>query len=420
MTYTITGANVFTDGFFSRRDIVISDGIIVSISSDAPKKLGGSVFKYDGAFVFPGFADVHVHLREPGNSYKESMLSGTLAAARGGFTAVCAMPNLSPVPDCAKTLEPELEAIRASARVRVLPYGALTVGERGEKLAALEELADSVVAFSDDGRGVQDPQVMKQAMKQAKALGKLIAAHCEDESLLNGGYIHDGEYCRAHSHKGISSESEWRMVRRDIELAAQTGCAYHVCHVSTKESVELIRQAKRDGLDVSGETAPHYLLLCDEELREDGSFKMNPPIRSRADRDALIRGIQDGTIEMIATDHAPHSAEEKSRGLAGSLNGVVGLETAFPALYTGLVLPGVISLEKLVTLMSVSPCRRFGLPCGLRVGAPADLTVFDLDSEYEIDPDDFLSLGRATPFAGKRVKGKCLMTMIGGEPVYRG
>lgn len=330
------------------------------------------------------------------------------------------MPNLSPVPDSAETLEKELAAIKKSARVRVLPYGALTVGEKGTELADLEGMAGNVVAFSDDGRGVQDPALMKEAMLRAKALGKLVVAHCEDESLLHGGYIHDGEYCRVHSHKGISSESEWRMVERDIELAAQTGCAYHVCHVSTKESVELIRQAKRAGLDVSGETAPHYLLLCDGDLRDDGRFKMNPPIRSGADREALLQGIQDGTLEMIATDHAPHSAEEKSGGLAKSLNGIVGLETAFPVLYTGLVEKGIISLEKLISLMSVNPCRRFGLPSGIREGALADLTVFDLGEEYAVDPGKFLSLGRATPFEGMRVRGKCLMTMVGGEIAYRG
>ncbi len=420
MTYTISGANVFIDGSFSRRDIVISDGLIVSVSPDAPKNLGGSVFKYEGAFVFPGFTDVHVHLREPGFSYKETLLSGTLAAAHGGFTAVCAMPNLSPVPDSVENLKTELAAIEKSARVRVLPYGALTVGEKGLEISDLEGMAENVAAFSDDGRGVQDPALMKEAMLRAKALGKLVVAHCEDESLLHGGYIHDGEYCRIHSHKGISSESEWRMVERDIELAAQTGCAYHVCHVSTKESVELIRQAKHDGLDVSGETAPHYLLLCDEDLRDDGRFKMNPPIRSRADREALLRGIQDGTLEIIATDHAPHSAEEKSRGLAKSLNGIVGLETAFPVLYTGLVEKGVINLETLISLMCINPCRRFGLPCGIREGAAADLTVFDLGAEYTIDPEKFLSLGRATPFEGMQVRGKCLMTMVGGEIAYSG
>lgn len=420
MAYTITGANVFMDGIFSRCDIVVSDGLIVSVSPEAPKHLGGSVFKYDGAFVFPGFTDVHVHLREPGFSYKETMLSGTLAAAHGGFTTVCAMPNLSPVPDSAENLEKELAAIKKSARVRVLPYGALTVGEKGTELADLEGMAGNVVAFSDDGRGVQDPALMKEAMLRAKALGKLVVAHCEDESLLHGGYIHDGEYCRVHSHKGISSESEWRMVERDIELAAQTGCAYHVCHVSTKESVELIRQAKRAGLDVSGETAPHYLLLCDGDLRDDGRFKMNPPIRSGADREALLQGIQDGTLEMIATDHAPHSVEEKSGGLAKSLNGIVGLETAFPVLYTELVKKGIISLEKLISLMSVNPCRRFGLPSGIREGALADLTVFDLGEEYAVDPGKFLSLGRATPFEGMRVRGKCLMTMVGGEIAYGG
>ncbi len=420
MTYTISGVNVFTDGVFSRCDIVVSDGLIVSVSPEAPKNSGSVIFKYDGAFVFPGFVDVHVHLREPGFSYKETIRTGTLAAAHGGFTTVCAMPNLSPVPDSAEHLNAELEIIKNSARVRTLAYGALTIGENGRELARLEEMAGSVVAFSDDGRGVQDPALMEEAMLRAKALGRLVVAHCEDESLLNGGYIHDGEYCRRHSHKGINSKSEWRMVQRDIELAAKTGCAYHVCHVSTKQSVELIRQAKRDGLDVSGETAPHYLLLCDEDLRDDGRFKMNPPIRSREDRQALVQGISDGTIEIVATDHAPHSAQEKAGGLEHSLNGIVGLETAFPVLYTGLVRTGIISLEKLIGLMSINPARRFGLPCGIGPGTAADLTVFDLDGEYLIDPGDFLSLGRATPFEGWPVRGKCLMTLVGGEIAYGG
>ncbi len=362
--------------------------------------------------ILPGFCDVHVHLREPGFSYKETIRTGSLAGARGGYTALCAMPNLDPVPDSPEHLERELEIIRRDARIPVLPYGALTVGERGKELAALEALAPQVVAFSDDGRGVQDAGLMREAMQRCKALGKLIAAHCEDERLLRGGYIHEGAYAAAHGHRGICSESEWGPIARDLELVSQTGCAYHVCHVSARESVALIRQAKRDGLDVSCETAPHYLLLDENDLREEGRFKMNPPLRSRQDREALLEGIADGTIDMIATDHAPHGAEEKARGLAGSAFGVVGLETAFPLLYTGLVLEGLVSLDELTALLCGKPRARFGLPLN------GDCSVWDLHESYEIDPADFVSLGRATPFAGRRVFGRCMMTVHDGDPVY--
>ena len=367
-----------------------------------------------GYFRLPGFCDVHVHLREPGFSYKETIRSGSLAAARGGFTAVCAMPNLDPVPDSAGHLALERELIAGDAVVSVLPYGAVTVGEQGRELADLEAMAPYVVAFSDDGRGIQDPGLMREAMLRAKALGKLIAAHCEDNSLLRGGYIHDGAWAAAHGHRGICSESEWRPIARDLELAAQTGCGYHVCHVSAKESLRLIRQAKRDGLDVSCETAPHYLLLDENDLQEDGRFKMNPPLRSREDREALLEGIADGTVDCIATDHAPHSAEEKSRGLAGSAFGVVGLETAFPLLYTGLVKSGVVSLAALTDLLCRRPRARFGIPLG-----EEDYSLWDLDASYVIDPAEFLSRGRATPFAGRRVFGRCRETVFAGCTVYR-
>jgi len=364
-----------------------------------------------GTYIFPGFCDVHVHFREPGFSYKETMITGARAAARGGYTDVCAMPNLNPVPDSIKHLKEEEEKIRGAEGVcRVHPYGALTVGERGETPADLEELASRVVAFSDDGKGVQSESMMRSLMERAKKLGKVIAAHCEDESLVRGGYIHDGEYARAHGHKGICSESEWGPIARDVRLSKETGCAYHVCHISCKESVEIIRQAKREGADVTCETAPHYLLLTEDDLQEDGRFRMNPPIRSRGDREALIEGLLDGTIDMIATDHAPHSAEEKSRGLAGSAFGIVGLETAFPALYTGLVKTGVISLEMLIEKMTAAPRARFGLEVPER-----DYTEWDLGVEYEIDPAEFLSMGKATPFAGTRVYGKCLRTVCGGQ-----
>ena len=363
--------------------------------------------------VFPGFADVHVHLREPGFSYKETIASGTRAAAHGGYTAVCAMPNLNPVPDSGEHLEVQEAAIAAGAVIHVYPYGAITVGEQGETLADLAALAPRVCGFSDDGRGVQARAMMEAAMVEAKALGKVIAAHCEDNALLHGGYIHDGQYARTHGHKGICSESEWGPIARDLELAAKTGCKYHVCHISTKESVELIRQAKKSGVDVTCETGPHYLVLDDSCLREDGRFKMNPPLRDRSDREALVEGLRDGTIDMIATDHAPHSAEEKARGLAKSAMGVVGIETAFPVVYTYLVKPGLVPLETVVNALTVNPRTRFGLPLG------EDFSVWDLEDRYTIDPAQFLSLGRATPFAGMEVQGRNLLTVCGGKAVWQ-
>ena len=363
--------------------------------------------------VFPGFADVHVHLREPGFSYKETIASGTRAAAHGGYTAVCAMPNLNPVPDSGEHLEVQEAAIAAGAVIHVYPYGAITVGEQGEALADLAALAPRVCGFSDDGRGVQARAVMEDAMVEAKALGKVVAAHCEDNSLLRGGYIHDSQYARTHGHKGICSESEWGPIARDLELAAKTGCKYHVCHISTKESVELIRQAKKSGVDVTCETGPHYLVLDDSCLREDGRFKMNPPLRDRSDREALVEGLRDGTIDMIATDHAPHSAEEKARGLAKSAMGVVGIETAFPVVYTYLVKPGLVPLETVVNALTVNPRTRFGLPLG------EDFSVWDLEDRYVIDPETFLSLGRATPFAGMEVQGRNLLTVCGGKAVWQ-
>ena len=363
--------------------------------------------------IVPGLCDVHVHFREPGFSYKETIASGSAAAAHGGYTAVCTMPNLDPVPDSAEHLQVQLDAIERGAAIKVLPYGAITVGEKGEKLADMEAMSDKVCAFSDDGKGVQNDEMMREAMAKAKRLGKIIAAHCEDNSLLFGGYIHDGEYAKAHGHRGISSESEYRQIERDLRLAEETGCAYHVCHISTKESVELIRQAKAHGVDVTSETAPHYLVLCDEDMQEDGRFKMNPPLRSREDKQALIEGIKDGTIDMIATDHAPHSAEEKGRGLEKSLMGVVGLETAFPVLYTELVMKNIITLDRLVELMSFKPKERFGIDTN------NDFAVFDISEAYKIDPEDFLSMGRATPFAGREVFGRCLLTVHNEKVVYK-
>lgn len=374
---------------------------------------GGLLSAVENYIIVPGLCDVHVHFREPGFSYKETIASGSAAAAHGGYTAVCTMPNLDPVPDSAEHLQVQLDAIKRGAAIKVLPYGAITVGEKGEKLADMEAMSDKVCAFSDDGKGVQNDEMMREAMTAAKRLGKIIAAHCEDNSLLFDGYIHDGEYARMHGHRGISSASEYKQIERDLRLAEETGCAYHICHISTKESVELIRQAKARGVNVTCETAPHYLVLCDEDMQEDGRFKMNPPLRSREDKQALIEGIKDGTIDMIATDHAPHSAEEKGRGLEKSLMGVVGLETAFPVLYTELVMKNIITLDRLVELMSFKPKERFGIDTN------NDFAVFDISEAYKIDPEDFLSMGRATPFAGREVFGRCLLTVHGGKTVYK-
>ena len=371
-----------------------------------------SVFNSSKYHIFPGFCDVHVHFREPGFSYKETIRSGSLAAAHGGYTAVCTMPNLNPVPDSVENLKLQLDLIEDSACIHVYPYGAITVGEKGEVPADLEGMAADVIGFSDDGRGVQSDKMMESAMRRAKALGKMIVAHCEDNSLLRGGYIHDGEYAKQHGHRGICSESEWGQIARDLELVKMTGCAYHVCHISTKERVEIIRKAKAEGLDVTCETGPHYLVMDDSDLQEDGRFKMNPPLRSKEDREALIAGIIDGPIDMIATAHAPHSADEKAKGLEKSAFGIVGIETAFPILYTYLVKPGIISLDKLMDLLVTNPRKRFSIPLG------CDFSVWDLDAEYSIDPNTFLSLGKATPFTGWKVNGKCLATVCDGKIVY--
>ena len=363
--------------------------------------------------IFPGFCDVHVHFREPGFSYKETILSGRRAAAHGGYTAVCTMPNLNPVPDSAEHLAKQTEIINRDAVINVYPYASITVGQRGEELSDMKNLAQNCVAFSDDGRGVQSREIMLNAMKTAKELGKIIVAHCEDNSLLHGGYIHDGIYAKQHGHKGICSESEWGPIKRDLELVRQTGCAYHVCHISCKESVELIRQAKAEGLNVSCETAPHYLILDEQNLQDDGRFKMNPPLRSEEDRLALIEGIKDGTIDMIATDHAPHGAEEKSRGLQKSAFGIVGLETAFKLLYTHLVKENIISLHKLIELLAVNPRIRFNIPLG------NDYTVWCLDEQTVINPDDFLSKGKSMPFENQKVYGSCYQTVCDGKIVYQ-
>ena len=420
MRYLLQNAQILSSGgVFRAADVLLSGGRIVSIGDRVSCPADAVSIDLHKAVLFPGFVDVHVHLREPGFFYKETIRTGTLAAAHGGFAHVAAMPNLDPVPDCATALAVQRAIIEKDALVHVHPYGAISVGEKGERLADLDGLAPGVIAFSDDGRGVQSESLMREAMMQCRRLGKILAAHCEDNSLLHGGYIHDGAYARAHGHRGICSESEWGPIARDLRLAEETGCAYHVCHVSTKESVALIRAAKRRGVDVTCETAPHYLTFTDEDLQEDGRFKMNPPLRAREDRDALIEGLLDGTIDMLVTDHAPHSREEKARGLEKSAMGVVGLETSFAASYTALVQTGILPLGKLVDLMHGAPMRRFGCGTELAEGQPADLTAFDLTKTYTVDPETFLTMGRATPFAGRALTGVCKLTMIGGEPVWK-
>ncbi len=410
MDKVIKGVKCFNKSGITFCDIQIKDDEAKILATDkaGEESIGNWV-------LFPGFSDVHVHLREPGFSYKETIKTGTLAAARGGYTSVCSMPNLNPVPDSAFNISCQLDIIKRDAKINVFPYASITKGQMGEELSDFEELLEYAIAFSDDGRGVQNMQMMLKAMQKAKEFNKIIAAHCEINSLLNGGYIHDGEYAKKHSHKGICSESEWGQIKRDLELAKKTGCKYHVCHISTRESVELIREAKKNGVDVTCETAPHYLVLSDKDLKEEGRFKMNPPLRSETDRLALLEGIVDGTIDMIATDHAPHSLEEKSRGLEKSLMGVVGIETAFSVLYTHLVKKGIISLERLIELMAENPAKRFSLPFGYQ---NACFTLFDLESLYKVNPEEFLSMGRSTPFEGDMLYGKCLLTVSNGKIAY--
>lgn len=417
MGYVLAGANVYLDRQFRKADLLVENGRIAGIASSFPDE--EQVFHFEDCVIFPGFVDVHVHLREPGFLYKETIATGTGAAARGGYTHICAMPNLNPVPDCPEHLEQQLIAIRNDALIHVYPYGAITVGQKGETLSSMEELADSVIAFSDDGKGIQSEEQMRVAMIRAKRLNRMIVAHCEENALLKGGYIHEGCYAKQHGHKGICSESEWKPIQRDLRLVRETGCAYHVCHVSAKESVELIRQAKREGLNVTAETAPHYLVLDDSQLLDEGRFKMNPPIRGKEDRQALIAGLKDNTISMIATDHAPHSADEKSGGLEKSLMGVVGLETAFSVLYTKLVKPGILSLTQLIERMHDNPSERFGIGNAIAVWQPANLTVFDLNRSAVVNPETFLSKGRSTPFSGMEVYGQCRMTVCEGEIVWK-
>ena len=414
----IKNAKVYYENEIVQADMLVCDGTVASVGVGITVSENTPVVDGQGLFVFPGFADVHVHLREPGFFYKETIETGTQSAAKGGFTLVCSMPNLNPVPDSAENLKAQQDIIDKDAVVKVLPYAAITVGEKGKELVNFEEIGDKCFAFSDDGKGVQNADMMKEAMLRAKALGKPIVAHCEDESLLFGGYIHDGEYARLHGHRGICSESEWGPVARDVEMVRETGTQYHVCHISTKETVDIVRKAKADGLPVSCETAPHYLAFCDMELEEHGRWKMNPPIRSAADRDALIKGVQDGTIEVIATDHAPHSDEEKEKGLEKSNMGVIGLETSFAAMNTYMVKRGYITMEKLVELMSINPRKLFGMPCGIKVGEKADFVLVDPDKEWVVGEKPFASKGRHTPFLNKTLYGDVLLTVYNGKVVY--
>lgn len=413
----LKNGTVYYQGKMQKVDVLIQNGVVCKIDRDIQAD-GCPVIDSSKFNIIPGLADVHVHLREPGFSYKETILTGTKAAAKGGFTLVAAMPNLNPVPDSAEHLKIELDRIEKNRVIKVLPYGSITVGEKGKELRDMAGMAKDVIAFSDDGKGVQNSDMMEKAMETAKSLGKAIVAHCEVESLLNGGYIHDGEYAKLHGHRGISSASEYEEVIRDINLSEKTGCQFHACHISTKESVEAIRQAKAKGLKVSGETGPHYLAFTDMDLQESGSWKMNPPIRSEEDRQALIKGVRDGTIECIITDHAPHSREEKSKGLAGSSMGVVGLETSFAAVNTYMVENGYISFEKLVEVMSINPRKIFGIESGIQIGKPADITIVDPKAKWTVNPEEFISMGKATPFAGKTLTGKVIATIYNGDFAY--
>ena len=415
----VFGAEVWLEGRLTKCDVLVSEGKVERIAERIDATEGVVEIDGRGKFLLPGLVDMHVHLREPGFAYKETILSGSRAAAAGGFTTVCTMPNLAPAPDSPEHLQAQLDIIARDAAIEVLPYATITTDRKGAELVDYAALAPSVAGFSDDGTGVQSAEVMEQAMERVAATGKILAAHCEVESLLHGGYIHDGEWCAAHGHKGICSESEWAEVKRDIEIAERTGCRLHVCHISTKESVALIREAKKRGVKVTCETAPHYLVLCDEDLKEEGRFKMNPPLRARVDMEALREGLADGTIDVVATDHAPHSAEEKSRGLAGSAMGVVGIETSLAAIYTFMVAGGVIDFGRMVELMAERPRELLGLKGGLRVGERADMVLVDFEKEFTVSPEEFLSCGKATPFEGMRMRGEVLCTIAGGKVAYQ-
>ncbi len=414
----LKGGTVVRNGLIERADVYVVDGKIARVAADIQPAEGDKIYDCTGLTIMSGLVDLHVHLREPGFSSKETIATGTAAAAHGGFTTVCSMPNLAPAPDTMENLQQQLDIIERDAVIKVLPYATITRKRAGDELVNFAELKPYVAGFSDDGTGVQTEEVMHQAMVEAAKTDTIIAAHCEVDELLRGGYIHDGEYAAKNGHRGICSESEWKQVERDIELAAEAGCRYHVCHISTKQTVELIRQAKARGVKITCETGPHYLTMCDMDLKEEGRFKMNPPIRSAEDRDALIAGLQDGTIDVVATDHAPHTAEEKSRGLERSAMGVVGIETSFAVIYTKLVKAGIISLEKAVEVLAEAPRKIFNLGGGLKEGEAADITVFDLEKEFTVDPDTFLSKGRSTPFEGWQLQGECCLTLVDGRVAY--
>ena len=415
----IKGGTVVADGVSRKADVLVAEGKIVAIGEGLTANDGAEIFDAEGCVVTYGLADVHTHLREPGYSVKETIATGTRAAAHGGVTTVCSMPNLQPAPDAPETIAIEQRLIDEQAVIEVLPFATISKGRERRELSEIEALRPLSVGYSDDGNGIQTEELMRQAMQRISAVDGIIAAHCEDDSLLHAGYIHDGEYARANGHKGICSESEWGPIKRDVKLAEEESCRYHICHISTKESVAIIREAKRVCDHISCETAPHYLILCDADLKEEGRFKMNPPLRAAEDREALIEGIKDGTIEVIATDHAPHTAEEKSRGLKGSAMGIVGIETSFALCYTHLVRKGVITLEHLIALMSENPRRIFRLGGALREGERADIAVFDITKPYTIDTNEFLSMGKATPFEGEEVYGRCMLTLFGGGVVWR-
>ena len=414
----LKGGTVVRNGLIERADVYVVDGKIARVAADIQPAEGDKIYDCTGLTIMSGLVDLHVHLREPGFSSKETIATGTAAAAHGGFTTVCSMPNLAPAPDTMENLQQQLDIIERDAVIKVLPYATITRKRAGDELVNFAELKPYVAGFSDDGTGVQTEEVMRQAMVEAAKTDTIIAAHCEVDELLRGGYIHDGEYAAKNGHRGICSESEWKQVERDIELAAEAGCRYHVCHISTKQTVELIRQAKARGVKITCETGPHYLTMCDMDLKEEGRFKMNPPIRSAEDRDALIAGLQDGTIDVVATDHAPHTAEEKSRGLERSAMGVVGIETSFAVIYTKLVKAGIISLEKAVEVLAETPRKIFNLGGGLKEGEAADIAVFDLEKEFTVDPDTFLSKGRSTPFEGWQLQGECCLTLVDGRVAY--
>ena len=414
----LKGGTVVRNGVSEVADVAISEGRIECIAPVIEPNDGDKVVDCSSLIVTAGLVDLHVHLREPGFSAKETIATGTAAAAHGGFTTVCAMPNLNPAPDSVENLQQQLDIIERDAKVKVLPYATITRERYGRELVDFESMASKVAGFSDDGSGVQSEDMMRQAMEAAVKSDSIIAAHCEVDALLKKGYIHDGEYAAKNGHRGICSESEWAQIERDIKLAEEIGCRYHVCHISTKESVALIRDAKARGVKITCETGPHYLTMCDLDLQEEGRFKMNPPIRSAADRDALVEGLKDGTVDVVATDHAPHTAEEKSRGLELSAMGVVGLETSFAVIYTKLVKEGVISLEKAIDVLAEAPRRIFSLGGGLKEGEAADIAIFDLNAEYDVDPTTFHSMGRSTPFEGWHLWGECRMTLVDGRIVY--